>query len=148
MLPSAAGIFKCNQHKLIQVMSRILLLHTFHSKNYCTVCRMPVADNILPTSYCILVLYTFNNLPVCNCNKCVFISEIASKTKSTKETVYHMRQLSRMLMNKGKSPNLGKLDETNQPVIGTYFFLWLINQLCLVYFYRILLSYTWLLKVN
>ena len=122
MLPSAAGVFKCNQHKFIQVMSRILLSHTFHSKNYYTVCWTPVTDNLLPTLYCILVSYTFDNLPVCNCNKCVFISEIASKTKSTRETVYHTRQISRMLMNKGKSPNLGKLDETNQPVIGTFFF--------------------------
>ena len=142
MLPSAASIIKCHQHKFIQVMSHILLLHTFHSKNYCTVCRTLVTNNILTTSYCILVSYTFDNLAVCNCNKCVFISEIASKTKSTRETVYHMRQISRMLRNKGKSPNLGKLDEMNQPVIGTFYFLWLSNELCLVYFYCILLSYT------
>ena len=142
MLPSAVSIVKCLQYKFMQILSHILLPHTFHSKNYYIVCQMLGANNLLSTLYCILVSYTFDNSPVCNCNKCAFISEIASKTKSTRETIYHMRQISRMLRNKGKSPNLGKLDETNQPVIGTLYFLCLSNELCLVYFYHILLSYT------
>ena len=135
MLPSAASVSKCNQYNFIQLMSRILLSHSFQSIHYCSMCQSPTIYYLHRTVYLSCIL-------LCNCNKCLFISEIASKTESTRETVYHTRQLSRMLMKKGKAPKLGKLDETNQPVIGTFFFLWLISAPCLVYFYRILQSYT------
>ena len=81
----------------------------------CASCQSPTIYYLHHTVY-------LSHILLCNCNKCLFISEIASKTELTRETVYHMRQLSRMLMKKGKEPKLGKLDETNQLVIGTLIF--------------------------
>ena len=135
MLPSAASVSQCNQYYFIQLMSCILLSHTFQSIHYCSVCQSLTIYYLHCTVYLSRIL-------LCNCNKCLFVSDIASKTESTREIVYHTRQLSRMLMKKGKAPKLGKLDETNQPVIDTFFFLWLRSALCLVYFYHILQSYT------
>ena len=48
----------------------------------------------------------------------IFLAEMASRTPSTRETVYHTRQISHMLQNKGKQTNLGSIGDNNIPVIG------------------------------
>ena len=48
----------------------------------------------------------------------IFLAEMASRTPSTRETVYHTRQISRMLQNKGKQTNLGSIGDDNIPIIG------------------------------
>ena len=45
-------------------------------------------------------------------------SELASKTASTHETVYHTREISRMLKGKGKSAALASIGDDNVPQIG------------------------------
>ena len=43
---------------------------------------------------------------------------MADKTPSTRETVHHTRQISRMLQSRGKNATLGSIGEDNIPVIG------------------------------
>ena len=45
-------------------------------------------------------------------------SELASKTASTRETVYHTRKISRMLKGKGTSVALASIGHDNIPEIG------------------------------